>query len=72
MLPSDQLNELICLLAAWNRQTLTSEFMAFESSFPIDFTSEFLSGLSDDGLRHLFLAMCIQNRRMPEGALAAA
>jgi hypothetical protein len=70
MLAHEQMDELICLLASWDRQTLTSEFMAFDSNFPVDLTPEFLSGLSVDKLRHLFLAICIQNKRMPEGAMS--
>jgi hypothetical protein len=72
MLAHEQVDELICLLATWDRQTLASEFMAFQSRFPIDLTPDFLSKLSVDRLRHIFLAMCVQNQRLPEGVLAAA
>jgi hypothetical protein len=72
MLANEQVDELLCLLATWDRQTLASEFMTFESHFPVDFTPEFLSKLSVDSLRHIFFAMCVQNQRLPEGLLAAA
>ncbi len=72
MLANDQVDELLCLLATWDRQTLASEFMSFQSHFPVDFTPEFLSGLSVDRLRHIFFAMCVQNQRLPEGAMALA
>ncbi len=72
MLATEQLDELICQVTGWDRQTLTAQFLNFESKFPVDFTSEYLSSLSVDRLRHLFLAMCLQNQRMPEGMTAAA
>jgi hypothetical protein len=72
MLANEQVDELICTLATWDRQTLTHEFMAFDSRFPVDFTPEYLSELSVDSLRHIFLAMCVQNQRLPDGAMAMA
>jgi len=72
MLASEQVEELICLLASWDRQMLISQFKTFPSNFPVDFTADFLSRLSDDRLRHVFLAVCLQNQRLPEAALIAA
>jgi hypothetical protein len=72
MLATDQVDELICLLATWDRQTLTHHFQNFDSKFPVDFTSEYLSQVSVDRLRHLFLAMCLQNQKLPYDAMAAA
>lgn len=71
MLVNDQIEELICVLAAWDRDTLVSQFSLFRSNFPVDFTPEFLQALPVDKLRHIFLAMCLQNKRMPDLALAA-
>ncbi len=71
MLASEQVEELICILHSWDRDTLISQFLAFRSSFPVDFTPEFLSTLSAEKLRHVFLAMCLQNQRMPELGVAA-
>jgi hypothetical protein len=72
MLASEQVDELICMVAEWDRDTLTSEFMSFDSRFPLDFTPEYLSGLSVEALRHIFLAICMQNQKMPTTAMAAA
>jgi len=72
MLASDQVEELICLLASWDRQTLIGQFLAFHSEFPVDVTPAYLSKLSDDHIRHVFLALCLQNKRAPEAALVAA
>jgi hypothetical protein len=72
MLASDQIDEAICLLATWDRQTLISEFLAFHSNFPVDLTPEYLAKMSDENIRHVFLAMCLQNQRVPEGMMVGA
>lgn len=72
MLATEQIDELICRVAEWDRDTLTSEFLSFNSRFPLDFTPEYLSGLPVDTLRHIFLAVCLQNQKMPMGEMAAA
>jgi hypothetical protein len=68
MLASEQVDDLICRVATWDRDTLTRQFQTFRSSFPIDFTPEFLSDLTVDRLRHVFLAVCLQNQKLPEAA----
>lgn len=68
MLARDQVDELMCLLATWDRQMLTAQFAAFNSRFPVDFSTEYLSALPEDTLRHIFLALCMQNQRMPEAS----
>lgn len=72
MLASEQVDELICVLATWDRETLTHQFLNFDSKFPLDITPQFLSQMSDDRLRHVFLAVCLQNQKLPEGAMIAA
>jgi hypothetical protein len=71
MLASDQVEELICVLSTWDRETIVSQFQVFRSSFPVDFTPEFLSKQPVEKLRHVFLALCLQNQRMPEVNAAA-
>jgi hypothetical protein len=71
MLASDQIEELICVLSTWDRQMLISQFHAFRSSFPVDFTAEFLNQTPVEKLQHLFLALCLQNQRLPELDVAA-
>ena len=71
MLASNQIEELICVLSTWDRSMLISQFHAFRSSFPVDFTSEFLNKAPVEKLQHLFLALCLQNQRLPELGIAA-
>jgi hypothetical protein len=71
MLASDQIEQLICLLATWDQPTLIRQFQRFRSSFPVDCTDEFLNQLPAEKLRHVFLALCLQNQRLPELPVAA-
>ena len=66
MLPAEQVEELIGLLASWDHPTLVTRFRQFRSNFPIDCSDEFLFSLDADRLRHIFLALCLQNKRLPE------
>jgi esterase/lipase superfamily enzyme len=66
MLASDQIEALISLVGSLDRQTLVEQFASYRGSFPLDFTPQFLAGLSLDRLRHIFLAVCLQNQRLPE------
>ena len=69
MLASDEVEGLICQLATWDRTTLTDRFLNFDSRFPLDITPQFLSQMSDEHLRHVFLAVCLQNQKLPNGVL---
>ncbi len=71
MLMSDQVDELICLVAAMDRQALVRQLSQYRASFPIDFTPEFLETTPLDRLRHIFVALCLQCQQMPEVAQAA-
>jgi len=72
MLASEQIEELITVLSTWDRPMLMLQFSAFTSNFPIDFTPEYLRSVPVEKLRHVFLAMCLQNQRMPEMLMASA
>jgi hypothetical protein len=65
MLASDQVEELVGLVGSLDRQALIQQFATYRGSFPLDFTPEFLAGTSVDRLRHIFLAICLQNQRFP-------
>jgi hypothetical protein len=65
MLEAHQVEELICLVASFDKPTLTSQFRNFRGNFPIDFTPEFLETLSVDRLRHIFVALCLQAQHFP-------
>ena len=64
----DAVDELMCLIATWDRDTLTRQFLAFRGSFPVDLTPAFMATLSVDRLRHIYLALCLQNRRTAAAA----
>jgi len=61
-----QIEELICLISAMDRGTIARRLREFRGSFPVDFTPDFIAGTDIDRLRHIYLALCLQNRRMPE------
>ncbi len=74
MLQTEQLEELICLVSVLDRPTLMRQFREIESSFPVDFTTDFLEAQPLDRIRHIFLALCLQCRQFPrieEEAVAA-
>ncbi len=66
MLADEQIEELIMLVGAMDRPTLIQHFNAYRASFPVDFNSTFLNNAPLDQLRHIFVGMCIQTRRMPD------
>ena len=67
----DPVDELICLIATWDHDTLKRQFLAFRGSFPVDLTPAFMDTLSVDRLRHIYLALCLQSRRTSAAAAAA-
>lgn len=66
MLEAQQIEELICLVSALDRPALVHQFLNFRGNFPVDFTPAFLEGLPVERLRHIFLALCLQNQKLPE------
>jgi hypothetical protein len=68
MLPATQIEELITMVSCLDRKTLTQHFLSFRGNFPVDLTPEFLNNVSVDRLRHIFVALCLQNQRVPEMA----
>jgi hypothetical protein len=68
MLKSNQIEELICLVSALDREALMRQFVSYQATFPVDFTPEFLNSTPVERLRHIFLALCLQCQRIPESA----
>ncbi len=62
-MPPTNLDELLCTVATWDREQLIRQFTHHESRFPIDFTPDFYQTQSVERLRHIFVAVCIQNRQ---------
>ena len=65
MLAAEQLEEMICLVSALDREALIHQFANFPAHFPIDFTPAFLESLPLDQVRHIFLALCLQCQKFP-------
>ena len=65
MLQSHQIDDLIQLVSALDRDALLEHFHAYRASFPLDFTDDFLTSIPLDRLRHIFVAVCLQTQRMP-------
>lgn len=68
MSQSQQVEELICLVSSLDREALVHQFTNYQATFPVDFTKEFLTSTPLDRLRHIFVAMCLQSRHLPESA----
>ena len=66
MLEADQIDELICTVAVFDRDMLMHAFREYPSPFPLDFTTEFLETTPLDRLRHIFLALCLQCKHLPQ------
>ena len=60
---AEQVEELICLISAMDRATVTERLLGFNGTFPVDFTHDFLDALPLDRLRHILVALCLQTRR---------
>ena len=65
MLQSHQVEQLICLVSSLDRAALKSQFQSYPSACPLDFTEEFLTCQPLERLKHIFVALCLQNQRMP-------
>lgn len=66
MLAHDQVEDLICLVAALDRAALIDQIQAYQASFPLDFTDDFLNSVPLDRLRHVFVALCLQQQHVPK------
>ena len=72
MLQSNQIEELIALVSGLDRDSLVHHLRTYRANFPVDFTVEYLNRLPTDKLRHIFVGMCLQTQRMPDGWSHAA
>ena len=68
MPPTSSIDELLCVVASWDRDTLIDQFTRHPSRFPIDFTPDFYHSQPVARLRHIFVAMCLQNQRSMSAA----
>ncbi|MGB7159670.1 MAG: hypothetical protein WBD40_16505 [Tepidisphaeraceae bacterium] len=72
MLQSHQVEQLICLVSSLDRDALRNQFQNYPSGFPIDFSEEFLACQPLERLKHIFVALCLQNQRMPPSVPATS
>lgn len=63
-----QVEQLITLASGMDRQTLKDNFREFDGVFPVDFTDDFLDNQPLERLQHIYVALCIQNNRIPVAA----
>ena len=68
MLQARQVEELMTLVSSLDKAGLLLQFRDYPSSFPVDFTPDFLDRQPLERLRHLFVAVCLQSQRMPQDA----
>ena len=66
MLQAEQIEELICLVSALDRENLIRQFSNYRGAFPLDFTAEFLERAPLERLRHIFVAICLQSQMLPD------
>jgi hypothetical protein len=66
MLQAEQVEELLCLVSALDREGLVRQFQCYRATFPLDFSSEFLRTTPLERLKHIFVAICLQSQHMPE------
>jgi hypothetical protein len=67
MLQVHQVEELMTLVSNLDKAALLRQFRDYPSSFPVDFTPDFLDRQPLERLRHLFVAVCLQSQQMPPG-----
>lgn len=72
MLASDQIEELICLVASMDRPQVITHIRDYRASFPLDFTDDFLKTVPLDRLRHIFIALCLQQQHAPSPTMPVA
>lgn len=66
MLQAHQVEELLCVVSRMDRSAIARHLREFRGSFPVDLTPDFVATADLDRLRHIFLALCLQARQMPE------
>lgn len=65
MLQPQEIEDLLCLVASLDRASLIEQFKTCHTSFPLDFTDEFLRNTPLERLKHIFVAICLQSHQNP-------
>jgi hypothetical protein len=72
MYHQERLEQFVRSVGAMNRPALISQMLHFQGRFPVDFTADYLHRLTDERLRHIYLAMCLQHDEEMAGSVMAA
>ncbi|HWB53385.1 MAG TPA: hypothetical protein VG722_04305 [Tepidisphaeraceae bacterium] len=63
MLYSQEIEDLLCLVASLDRPALIHQFKTCQAPFPLDFTDDFLSSTPLERLKHIFVAIWMQSHQ---------
>jgi hypothetical protein len=72
VLSPSQIESLVADIGSMDRAVLRHHFRRYPARFPIDLSEDFLNSASVERLRHIFLAICLQTGRMPDGLVGLA
>jgi hypothetical protein len=72
MLDPQQVEEIMSIIAAMNREMLIERLKGFRGAFPVDFTNQFLADQPTDRLQHIYAALCLQSRALPDEEVPTA
>ena len=72
MLDPQQVEEIMSIIAAMNREMVIERLKSFRGGFPVDFTNQFLADQPTDRLQHIYAALCLQSRSLPDEEVPTA
>ena len=72
MLDPQQVEEIMCIVSAMNRESVIERLRGFRGAFPVDFTNEFLADQPTDRLQHIYAALCLQSQALPDEEVPTA
>jgi hypothetical protein len=72
MLDPQQVEEIMSIIAAMNRELVIERLKTFRGGIPVDFTNQFLADQPTDRLRHIYAALCLQSRALPDDQVPTA
>jgi hypothetical protein len=70
MLDAREVESLVSQANSLQREAVIERLLSFRGSFPVDFTPQYLAGLSLERLRHILMAVCLQSGRRARRAVA--
>ena len=72
MSDSRQVEEIMSIIAAMNREMVIERLKSFRGGIPVDFTNQFLADQPTDRLQHIYAALCLQSRSLPDDQVPTA